>query len=326
MNPFKLSASILGAAAAGFYAYIRLFEQRSFSSWGIEKLMALVKKVPKNEDALAAFLHRYQEVSDRPYPNPQKWVQGPVEEIDVYDMQTFVWNDRHDRRQKTILYIHGGGYADQPLSFQIKAVDRIARLTDAKIVLPIYPKIPRYTYKDAFPKMERLYEQVCQGMDNPSSDLTLMGDSAGGGLALGLAYALRDRRMPQPNQIILLSPWLDLALDHPDIARCEPLDPMLASYHLQKMGEYWADGADGIRHPYASPLFGDPAGLGRITLFAGTHEIFYPDIMKFDRILSDRGIEHTTIVGDKMNHVYPVFPIPEGRKAQQQIADIINGR
>ncbi|OWA35811.1 hypothetical protein B9G55_07935 [Saccharibacillus sp. O16] len=325
MNRVKLAASVLGAAAAGFYTYIRLFEKRSFASWGVEKLMASMKKVPQTEEALTAYLDQRQQVSDLPYPNPQKLVRSQVEEIDVDGMQTFVWNHQHDRHQKVILYIHGGGYTDQPLSFQIKAVDRIARLTNAKIVLPIYPKTPRYTYKDAFPKMERLYAQVCQEMADPSSDLTLMGDSAGGGLALGLAYALRDRQMPQPKHIILLSPWMDLTLDHPEIAQREALDPMLAAYPLQKVGPYWADGPEGVRHPFVSPMFGNPTGLGRITLFSGTHEIFYPDILKFDQLLSDRDIEHTTIIGEKMNHVYPVFPIPEGRKAQQQIAEIING-
>ncbi len=45
----------------------------------------------------------------------------------------------------------------------------------------------------------------------------LGGDSAGGGLALATAQALRDRGGPQAAGLLLTAPWVDLAMEHPDM-------------------------------------------------------------------------------------------------------------
>ncbi|WP_176215123.1 alpha/beta hydrolase fold domain-containing protein [Cytobacillus gottheilii] len=322
MNKFKTAALLAAAAIGGLYGYTRLVEKRSLSSWTVERLLALSKNTPKTEQEYLNFINKYRDISDQPYENPQKYIDYEVKEITVDDMQTFVWNDKRDPNQKVILYIHGGGYAAQPLSFQLKAVNHISKELDAKIVFPIYPKIPRYKYKDSISKMEQLYKDILS-VSADSSKITIMGDSAGGGLALGLAYSLRDRQIDQPKDIILLSPWLDVTLNNPEIQKYEHLDPMLAVYHLKKMGENWADGLPYTKDPYVSPIYGNPKGLGRITMFVGTHEIFYPDVMAFDKKLTDLKIDHTTIVGEKMNHVYPVFPIAEAKEARREIVGII---
>ena len=67
--------------------------------------------------------------------------------------------------------------------------------------------------------------------------MTIAGDSAGGGLALGLAETLADAGLPQPERIVLLSPWLDLTLSHPDLPAVEAHDPWLSSVGLRVAGE-----------------------------------------------------------------------------------------
>lgn len=154
-----------------------------------------------------------------------------------------------------------------------------------------------------------------------------MGDSAGGGFALGLAYKLRDDGVTQPKDIILVSPWLDLNINNTDISEYDDSDPLLSSWELSKIGEIWANGEENMNNPYVSPIFGDMQGLGRITMFTGTREIFYPDIMKFDKLLTDANIEHITIIVKGQNHVYAVMPtavIPEGKEARKIINNIIN--
>lgn len=58
-------------------------------------------------------------------------------------------------------------------------------------------------------------------------------------------------------------------------------------------------------------------------MFVGTHEIFYPDITKFDKMLAERKHTHQLFVGEEMNHVYPIYPIEEAKTAQYQIIDTI---
>ena len=66
-----------------------------------------------------------------------------------------------------------------------------------------------------------------------------MGDSSGGGMALGLADALREEGIEQPDEIIALSPWLDIANENPEIPDLEPLDPMISQIGLNLASEYW---------------------------------------------------------------------------------------
>ena len=55
--------------------------------------------------------------------------------------------------------------------------------------------------------------------------------------------------------------------------------------------------------------------LARITLFVGTHEVFYPDILQFANRLKEDNIEHDLYIAEKMNHIYPVYPTPEGEES-----------
>lgn len=238
-------------------------------------------------------------------------------------MQVFIWNDKMDKNQKNIFYIHGGAYIHQPTSFHFKSISYIAEKTDAKVIFPIYPKAPRYNYKESFEKVEKLYRDILT-QTSSSNNITIMGDSAGGGFSLGFSMYARDIGLPQPKNIILLSPWLDVNTDNPDIAKYESLDPMLSQFVLNTSGKVWAGGKENMNNPYVSPIFGDFNKLGKISIFVGTHEIFYPDNEKMHNLLEEQSIEHNYYVGDKMNHVYVVFPIPEAKEAQDKIIEIIN--
>lgn len=66
-------------------------------------------------------------------------------------------------------------------------------------------------------------ECPCRPLPEPA-DLILMGDSAGGGFVLALAQFMKQEEVPQPSQLILLSPWLDLSLSNPNIKEIDPSD------------------------------------------------------------------------------------------------------
>ena len=92
-----------------------------------------------------------------------------------------------------------------------------------------------------------------------------MGDSAGGGLALGLAEALRDEGDTLPEELILISPWVDLTMSNPDMKDYVKHDPMLGIDGLRRMGEVWANGLE-LTDPKVSPIFGDLSGLPPVTI------------------------------------------------------------
>ena len=65
-------------------------------------------------------------------------------------------------------------------------------------------------------------------------------------------------------------------------------------------------------------FYGNLKGIRNVTVFVGTDGIFYPDITKFFGLL-DEDPTNELIVGEEMNHVYPLFPIPEAKPAVDKI-------
>lgn len=320
---FLLNVLLLGV----FSLYARLVEKRSFMSWAIEQMFWISETKDylkeKSIEVLNATLKRSQRKSDIPCENPKKYVGQSVLEKKVDGMQVFVWNDKQDRNQKVIFYLYGGAYVNQPTSFHFSMVAYMAKKLKAKVVFPIYHKTPKYNYADNLPKLEKIYREVLEQTAS-SKNVSFIGDSSGGGLTLSFAMYVRDQDLDQPKDIVLLSPWLDVNTDHPDIVHFEDEDPMLSAWGLKQRGYAWAgkNEAD-MKNPYVSPLFGDLKGLGKISIFVGTREIFLPDIEKLHQRLNEEKISHHYILEDKMNHAYVVYPIPEARKAQARIVSII---
>lgn len=151
-----------------------------------------------------------------------------------------------------------------------------------------------------------------------------MGDSAGGGFAPALAQLIFEKGLPQPKHIILLSPWLDITLDNPEInASLEQTDPMLGIYGAVELGKLYAGDSD-RKNYLLSPMYGKIKGLADITLFMGTQEILLPDGRKFKAIAKEEGVEIQYYEYPGMNHVFPVYPIPESKQARKIIVETIN--
>jgi acetyl esterase/lipase len=141
-----------------------------------------------------------------------------------------------------ILFIHGGAYITSVLSFQWTLLEDIAKRTNATIVVPDYPVAPENTYEQAHVFIELVYQQLLG--KTSAGKIIIMGDSAGGGLALAFAEKLHSEGEQQPAQLILLSPWLDVTLSNPGITAADKNDPMLGVKGLQLAGQAYAGKQD----------------------------------------------------------------------------------
>lgn len=324
MEILKLVLLALILIVGILFCYVHLAEKRSLASWIIERIFWITNMKEKLGDAKPE-MEKAAKISAKPFPNPEKYVGQPVTEVFYDGMQTFVWNNKNNKDQKALLYIHGGAYISQPTANHFKAVAKMAKDLDAKVIFPIYPKAPDHIFKETFPKLDILYKDLLNTV-NSSKQITFMGDSAGGGLALGFAMYARDHKLPQPKDIILLSPWLDLETNNPEMAKIDPVDPMLLESGLYQDGLAWAGNKASMKNPYVSPIYGDLRELGKISMFVGTHEIFLADNEKLHHMLEKQGIKHNLFVANKMGHVYVIYPIPEAKRAQKKIVEIINSK
>lgn len=299
-------------------------KRRSVASFIFEKVIRLsgTKKGLSSVENTAKLVRKKGAVNKQRYTIKKAALSSEIKEHSFEGMQVFTLNDQQSPAQKVILYIHGGAWTIQPLPPHWMFMDRLAQTLNAKIVAPLYPKVPQFSYKDTYPKLLNLYTEILDTIQSPDQ-LTLMGDSSGGNISMGLAHLLKKKQMPKPKDIILLSACVDMALNNPEIPEYEKKDPMLASGGVEVITELWADDKK-ADDPLISPIHGNFAGFPRITHFIGTHEGLYPDAVKLDEVLTDQGVEIDTFVYPKMNHVFVILPIPEAKDAQQKMIDIIN--
>ncbi|MEV0359055.1 alpha/beta hydrolase [Nocardia sp. NPDC050697] len=238
---------------------------------------------------------------------------------------------RHDVRERTVegfrcvsvtprggaergaLYLHGGSYMAEIIAQHWELVGRLAD-AGVRVEVPIYGLAPDYTYHAAYPLVTAVYQELLD--DLPAERVTIAGDSAGGGLALGFAQSLLGAGLPQPGRNLLISPWLDLTLANPAVRYVR--DPWLNRVGLVECGLAWAGGTDPA-DPLLSPINGPLAGLAPTDVYIGTRDLLYPDVLRLRSRAEEAGTAVRVDVQPGGVHVYPLLPVPEGRSATERI-------
>lgn len=247
----------------------------------------------------------------RDFDITRRTVQGS----DVYRVQPKTGN-----RTRRILYWHGGAYVSNMNFLYWRFIGRLISLLDASITVPIYPLLPDHTCQELSPFALAVYQEiVCE--ESPES-LIVMGDSAGGGIALALAQEAHARGIPQPAALVLISPWLDVTMTDPELKIIDARDPQISIPGLIAAGEMYA-GPLPKTDPRVSPIYGSMAGLPPIQLFAGTDELPIVDARKLKAAAEAQGVSVEYHEGDRLFHVWPilVFMSPEARQACDHIRD-----
>lgn len=262
------------------------------------------------------FLQKRSAVEDAPLPP----FFEPVLERDngtltnFHGMNIITFGQKSDSSY-TVLYLHGGAYTEEILPFHLNFCSHLSKRLNACVIVPLYPLAPNHIWKETYDLLTELYREMLAEKRN---EITIMGDSAGGGLSIAFCQFLKTLTLPQPDHLIGLSPWVDVGMTDTDYEPYRPLDPMLDVPGLQEIGKAWA-GELSVRDPKISPIFGDNRGLPKTLLFTGTREILYPDICKFYEKMRADGCDAELVIAEGMNHVYPLYGLPESKEAIARI-------
>jgi epsilon-lactone hydrolase len=214
---------------------------------------------------------------------------------------------------RELVYLHGGSYAHEMQALHWGIVDRLQRGTGATVTVPHYGLAPEHTAPDAYALLDTVYAAVRARAG--SRAVSLVGDSAGAGLAVGVAMSLRDRGEAPPASLVLFSPWVDATMDNPDIAPIEPADRVLGVAGLRAAALDWA-GAWTPSHPLVSPVNGSLGGLPPTTILQGGRDVFLPDVRRFARLARAAGTAVDLRIYPAGFHVFVAAHwTPEGRSA-----------
>lgn len=220
-----------------------------------------------------------------------------------------------------LLYLHGGGYVMDIAAVHWDTVCRLCEDLGASASVPIYPLAPEVKATQTLAAMRNLYEELVQHYG--ASNITVMGDSAGGGMTLALAQVIAKDGGELPASLVLYSPWLDATASGDGQKAIESKDRMLAIVGLETCGRLYAGDLPLDDHRL-SPLFGPLEGLPPMAIFAGTHDILVVDARRLAEKLDSSGMpDHRYHEYDKMFHVWMLLPIPEGKQALTETARFI---
>jgi acetyl esterase/lipase len=226
-----------------------------------------------------------------------------------------------------VLYLHGGGYCIGSLDTHRDLAARLAIATGCTVATIDYRLAPENQFPRAVDDACAAYRELLATGKRPER-IAIAGDSAGGGLTIATALALRSAGTPLPAAVACLSPWADLTQSAPSYESLGDVDPMVTKEGLDEMAAAYLGGAD-ARNPLASPLFADDLGhLPPALIEVGDHEVLLDDSVRLaERIRADGG-SVTVTVWPELIHVFQAFPgalIPEADESITAIGSFLAG-
>lgn len=259
----------------------------------------------------------YIKMKEYPYPLKSFIKKSKKVEISKLEDRYFTKISKVGNVDGVVIYLHGGGYKDNFTREHWRFIDKLSSRCNYDVIALDYPLLPQ-TYINAVDYLNKAYESVCFKYQT----VVFMGDSAGGGLAMGYAAYLRDEGKRVPDKIITFSPWVDLSMTNPQIYEYNEKDPMLNIDSLRKNGKEYAFPST-PKNPVLSPLYANLENLGEIYIFFGDCDLLCPDGIE----LSKKQFDGTKIKFDlkkNMLHAYPVLPVKGAEYAFQKVLKILN--
>lgn len=223
------------------------------------------------------------------------------------------------QRGNVVLHFHGGGYLIGSAKGSLEYASRLAAAVDGTCYTVDYRLAPEHPYPAAIDDAVASYRALlARGI--PASLILVSGESAGGGLAVALALALRNAADPLPAAIFAVAPFSDLTLSGPSVRAFNGDDPAANRDLLTFMGASYFQGHEPT-DPLVSPLFGDHAGLPPLFVTASQGEVLLSDATRLAERAEKAGVDVTLRVVEDSVHVYPIFPfLPETKATMGEVA------
>jgi monoterpene epsilon-lactone hydrolase len=223
------------------------------------------------------------------------------------------------RRDKAIVYFHGGGFQVGSLDSHRELMARLSAGSGVRVLGVGYRLAPEHRYPAALDDALAVVAWLrAQGF--AMRDLALAGDSAGAGLALSAMLALHGRGETLPAAAFLMSAWTDLTASGESYDTRAAADPIHQRPMILAMARNFLGGNADASDPLVSPLFADPQALRALPpllLQVGDRETVLSDSEGFARKVREAGGRAECQAWPGMVHVFQQFPseLQEAREA-----------
>ena len=225
-------------------------------------------------------------------------------------------------QERTIYYLHGGGYASGSINAHREMVSRLSRATGTRVLLIDYRLAPENPFPAAVQDATAAYRWLLSTGVNPDG-VVIAGESAGGGLTMATLVALRDAGDPLPAAAIAISPWVDMEASGESMTTKADIDPLVSRDGILLYAKAYLGDAD-PRTPLAAPLYADLHGLPPLFVQVGTAEALLDDAIRLAERAKAAGVDVTLAQWEEMIHMWHFYPmLSEAEQAMKQIGEFI---
>jgi acetyl esterase/lipase len=223
---------------------------------------------------------------------------------------------------RTMLYLHGGGYAFFVRSHH-QMINHIACAARTATFALNYRLTPENPYPAQLDDALAAYQALLTA-GHRNGQLVVAGDSAGGHLALSLVNALRDLQLPLPALAVGLCPWTEISAEAPCNNANDRYDWVQSGMTAQ-FAQWLTAGR--VHDPKKiSPMAFDASGFPPLYLQAGDREVLHEMIERFAQHVANSGEEVVLDVWSGMTHDFQAYGdlLDESRAALGRIGQAVD--
>ena len=225
--------------------------------------------------------------------------------------------------QRVIYYLHGGGYISGSAKSCRPITATLARHLNARVFAIDYRLAPEHRFPAGLDDAVAGYRWLlASGID--SGSIAIVGDSAGGGMALAVALQIRDAGNPPPACLVCLSPWTDMTGDSDSLTANSGRDSMFIGDDIERYANVYL-GEHSRLDPLASPLLADLSGLPSLLIQVGRDEVLLDDARNLHARIQGAGGTSELHIYDNVPHGwhYGAPFVPETQRALKEVTAFI---
>lgn len=309
-------------ATIGATPRVRVIPGRgSWRTRALNALLRLAARSPLRQGSdIAALRRRYETLDARHFQVDPQVRREPA----LCNGVAAEWVSVPETRPgRTVLYLHGGSFAFRFPNAYAAFAARLCRRLGARALIPDYRLAPEHPFPAAPDDCHAAYRWLLGAGVDPR-DVVIVGDSAGGNLALVTLQRALAQQEALPSCAVLLSPGVDCTFTSDSFVANQDRDAMLRLDNLLVLRSLYVPSALLYTHPEVSPLFGDFHGFPPLFLQAGSSEILRDEATRIAHKAHAAGVHVEVELWPETPHVFQLAPfLPEAALAVEQIVKFI---
>lgn len=225
------------------------------------------------------------------------------------------------RTDTYLLCAHGGGYVAGSIYTHRKFFGHVAKKVGCRALAVEYALCPESAHPAPVNDMVKAYRWLIEHEGARPENIALIGDSAGGALALTTVAAIREAGLPLPAATVPLSPWAGSDTSGESYDTNRGVDVLVTRDMSVAIGQIFIGDGD-PQDPLANPLRIDYAGFPPIYIQVGGHEAVLSDSTRPAEAARQAGVDVTIDIFPEMQHCFQLMVghAPEADDAVERIA------